>query len=214
MNLSNITINTQSSIKITGSKTLYFDAFRIAEEIHDADIIFITHEHFDHFDIDSIAKIKTEESMIVAPASMKENILSKLDISADNCIFLGANEDAKVNDIMIHTVFAYNNNRPFHEKSCHWLGYVVTMDDVIYYIAGDTDANEDNINVKCDVALVPIGGKYTMDKVQAVEFVASINPKAVIPTHYGEVVGNAADGKDFMELMKNKNSNILVELRL
>lgn len=89
--------------------------------------------------------------------------------------------------IEIETVPAYNKLKLFHMKSKGWLGYIVTMDGVRYYVAGDTDEHEDNRNVKCDVALIPIGGTYTMDKKHAADYIAKIGPKVAIPTHYGSV---------------------------
>ena len=109
---------------------------------------------------------------------------------------------------------AYNNLKPFHTKGSKWLGYIVKMDGVTYYIAWDTDANEDVKRVKCDVALIPIGGHYTMDKKQAVDLICCMRPKAAIPTHYGEVVGSPADGADFKDYVDIVDKEIQVELKL
>ena len=76
MYLNNITVNTQSIIRIEGSKILYFDPFKIEADRHDADIIFITHEHYDHFEPESIMKLKKENTILVAPESMKKQVLS------------------------------------------------------------------------------------------------------------------------------------------
>lgn len=214
MDLSNITVNKQSSVRIAGSKILYFDAFEISSETHDADYIFVTHEHYDHFDPVSISKVMNAESVIIAPESMKKKLLKELAIAEDKCIFCQPNEELELNSISVKTVPAYNKLKPFHTKSSKWVGYLVRMNDLTYYVAGDTDANEDVKKVKCDVALVPVGGHYTMDKKQAAEFVCEIKPAAVIPTHYGEVVGSPADGADFMNLVTSANETIQVELKL
>lgn len=91
---------------------------------------------------------------------------------------------------------------------------MVEMDGVRYYVAGDTDVNEDIKKVSCDVALVPIGGFYTMDGKQAAEYIAQIKPKVVIPTHYGSIVGNPTDGGEFQKLLENLDSGIQVSLKL
>lgn len=214
MDLSNITVNKQSSIRITGSSVLYFDAFGIEKEAHDADYIFVTHEHYDHFDPESIAKVMKKESIIIAPESMKKKLLKEMAVSENQCIFCQPNAIFEQTNIRVEIVPAYNNLKPFHTKGSKWVGYIVKMDDITYYIAGDTDANEDVKKVRCDVALVPIGGHYTMEKKQAAELICNMKPKAVIPTHYGEVVGSPEDGKAFMDLVKASDDHIQVELKI
>lgn len=214
MNLDHITVNTQNSIRIEGSKILYFDPFQVEASSHDADIIFITHEHFDHFEPDSIAKVKKDSTLLAAPESMKKKILSESGLAPDKCLFYGPGETYEQNDIVIETVPAYNKLKPFHPKMKKWLGYIVKMDDIRYYVAGDTDVNEDIKKVQCDVALIPIGGHYTMDKKQAAEYIAELKPRAVIPTHYGNIIGNTADGQEFENILKSLDQNIHVELKL
>lgn len=213
MNLTNITVNTQSSIRIEGSKILYFDPFQIQDDTHDADVIFITHEHYDHFEPESIAKLKKEDTLLVAPESMKKKALSESGIAAENCLFFQPEEAHEAGGVVIETIPAYNKLKPFHIKGKKWQGYVVEMDDVRYYVAGDTDVNEDIRKVRCDVALIPIGGHYTMDWKQAAEYIAEIKPKAVIPTHYGSIVGNKTDGQDFQKMLESADKNIQVELK-
>lgn len=214
MNLNNITVNTQSSIRIEGSKILYFDPFKIEADRHDADMIFITHEHFDHFEPESIMKLKNESTILVAPESMKKQVLSTQGLTSDNCVFYNPGETHEQGDITIETVPAYNKLKPFHPKSKKWQGYVVKMDDVRYYVAGDTDVNEDIKKVQCDVAIIPIGGHFTMDKKQAAEYIVGLKPKAVIPTHYGSIVGDKADGQAFKADVERMDEGIQVEIRL
>lgn len=214
MDLSNITVNTQSSIRIAGSKILYFDAFQIEDEKHDADFIFITHEHYDHFDPTSIAKVMQSDSIIIAPESMKKKLLKELVVNECQCVFCLPNTIHELSHVWAETVPAYNKLKPFHTKGSKWVGYIVKMDGITYYIAGDTDPNEDVKKVKCDVALVPIGGHYTMDKKQAVDLICGMKPKAVIPTHYGELVGSPSDGNDFKDYIDIIDNNIQVELKL
>lgn len=213
MDLSNITVNAQSSIRIGGQKILYFDPFNISEEKHDADIIFITHEHFDHFQPESIAKIKKNDTVIVAPASMEKRIEEESGVAEIKLWEPGTIHE--FDGLWVETIPAYNGPlKPFHPKSKGWQGYLVKMDEMKYYIAGDTDANEDNRKVACDVALIPIGGKYTMDKKHAAEFAAELKPTAVIPTHYGDVVGSPSDGAEFKAMVENLDKSIQIELKL
>lgn len=214
MDLNHITINTQSSIRIEGSKVLYFDPFKIDAAACDADMIFITHEHYDHFEPNSIGKIKKENTILVAPESMKKKVLSESGIAADKCVFYQPGETHELESVKVETIPAYNKLKPFHPKAKKWQGYIVTMDDVRYYVAGDTDVNEDIKKVQCDVALIPIGGHYTMDKKQAADYIADLKPKAVIPTHYGSIVGNKEDGQEFKDSLEKLDKGIQVELRI
>lgn len=214
MNLTNITVNTQSSIRIEGSKILYFDPFQIQSVAHDADFIFITHEHYDHFEPESIAKLKKEDTRLVAPESMKKKVLSEAGIASENCMFYRPDETYEEQGLLIETVPAYNKLKPFHTKGKKWQGYIVTLDDIRYYVSGDTDVNEDIMKVQCDVAMLPIGGFYTMDWKQAAEYVAQIKPKAVIPTHYGSIVGKESDGPAFQKELGVLDGSIYVELKL
>ena len=214
MDLNHITINTQSSIRIEGSKVLYFDPFKIDAASCDADIIFITHEHYDHFEPDSIGKIKKENTVLAAPESMKKKVLSESGIAADKCVFYQPGETHELESVKVETIPAYNKLKPFHPKAKKWQGYIVTMDDVRYYVAGDTDVNEDIKKVQCDVALIPIGGHYTMDKKQASDYIADLKPKAVIPTHYGSIVGNKEDGQELNRYLEKLDKGIQVELRI
>lgn len=214
MNLNNITVNTQSSIRIAGSKILYFDPFQITEDVHDADIVFITHDHYDHFEPASIEKIRKETTLLVAPESMKKKALSEFGMSAAQCLFWNPGERGEADGLPVETVPAYNKLKPFHTKGKKWQGYVVTMNEIRYYVSGDTDVNEDMGKVRCDVALLPIGGFYTMDWKQAAQYAAQLKPKAVVPTHYGSIVGEKTDGADFAKALGQMDADIKVELKL
>lgn len=203
--MDNIRINTQSSIRIEGSSVIYFDPLNIEDEAHDADIVFVTHEHFDHFSPDDIPKIVNGKTKLVAPKSMQAAVEEKLAVKVEVIYLTPASPVNTINtaggSVEVETVRAYNVGKPFHTKDKDWLGYIVTMDGVRYYVAGDTDANEDNLKVKCDVALVPVGGKYTFTAEEAADFVKKINPKKAIPTHFGSIVGGADAGDRFLKAL-------------
>ena len=192
--MKDIIINTQSSIKIGN---IYFDPFKIEKESHDADLIFITHSHYDHFDMESINKVKKDNTLFLIPDD--ELLKSKL----DNYRVLEPNITYVIGDIIIDTIPSYNINKSFHPKNNNWLGYVVTIDNETYYIMGDTDVTEESMKVKCDYLFVPIGGYYTMDYKEASILTNTIKPKVVYPIHFGSIVGDKEDFNRFKELINN-----------
>jgi len=214
INTDNITINTHSSIRIEGSKVIYFDPFEISEKSGDADIIFVTHDHYDHFDPESIACIANENTVLVAPESMSKQVYAKSGIAEEKCVFMKPHTAHEGLGVAVEAVPAYNKRKPFHTKGKDFLGYVVTMDETRYYVAGDTDMNEDIVGVKCDVALLPIGGTYTMDKKQALELVGKINPQVVIPTHYGSVIGKVEDGDKFAAMVVELDGEVRADIKI
>ena len=192
-----IEINCHSSIKITKGIIIYIDPFRINEEKHDADLILITHDHYDHYSPEDINKIIKEDTIIIAPKTVKE-LKNK-----ENIIFVEPNKTYNIKGYKIVTIPAYNINKHFHPKENNWVGYIIEMEDLKYYIAGDTDITPENKQVECDVALIPIGGTYTMDYKEASELINIIRPKIAIPTHYGSIVGDITDGEKFEKLVDN-----------
>ena len=194
--LKNIKINCHSS-KISKGKNIYIDPFKIEKENHDADIIFITHEHYDHYSPEDIQKIKKENTIIVAPKTVKELIKMK------NVLFVESNNKYEIEEVRVETIPAYNINKKFHPKENEGVGYIIEVNNIRYYIAGDTDLTDENKQVKCDIALIPIGGTYTMDYKEAAKLANIIKPKIVIPTHYGSIVGNKNDGIEFKKLVNS-----------
>lgn len=213
----NIHINARSSIRIEGTKIIYFDPFKITEEKHDADIVFVTHGHYDHFSPEDIKKVANESTILVVPESMKQMLPEEVDESFAEIKFVKA-EDAGTNllidDILVKWVRAYNIDKPFHTKERDWVGYIVTLDGETYFVTGDTDANDDNVNAKCDVLFVPCGGKYTFDAKEAAEFTYKIKPRKVIPTHYTDTPGESEIGEKFKEMVQDTMQDIEVEVML
>ena len=213
--MQDISINARSSIRIEGTKVIYFDPFKISEEKHDANIVFITHSHHDHFSVEDIRKVLNGNTILVAPCSMKSLIHEKLPYSAHNIRYVEAKLSGESEDILgctVQWVRAYNIDKPFHEKESDWVGFVVTLDGVIYFVTGDTDANEDNINVTCDVLLVPCGGKYTFDAKEAAAYTTKIMPKIAIPTHYTDDAGTSAIGAIYKNEVQKLNGDIDVRV--
>lgn len=195
----NITINTQSSIRINGSKIIYVDPYKRKEAPHDADLILITHAHYDHFDEPSLRNVAGDDTIVICPESMK-NEVAGLGVGK-SLLTAEAGKTVKPGDesygVTVEAVPAYNLNKQFHPKSNGWLGYIITADGVRYYAAGDTDALPELEDVACDIAMVPAGGTYTMTASEAAGLVNRISPEYAIPIHYGTIVGTAADADTF-----------------
>lgn len=198
MNL-NISVNTQSSIRIAGKDTVIrFDPFQIAGEPHDTDIIFLTHDHYDHFSPDDIRKVSKPDTVIAAPKHMEKQLAA---LKPAGVVLLAPGETTEIGAILVEAIAAYNTLKPFHPKSSGNLGYVVTLDRQRIYAAGDTDAVKEAKAVRCDTALVPIGGTFTMNAKEAAALVNTIQPKTAIPIHYGSIVGKLSDGETFRQLI-------------
>ena len=200
-----------SSIRIEGEdKVIYLDPYRITEERNDADIIFITHSHYDHFSEEDILKVKNEDTKIVVTNDLMDKV-TELGFRKEDIIVVIPNNSYKVFDIEISTISAYNINKQFHPKENNWVGYILIIEGKSIYIAGDTDINEENKKVKCDIALLPVGGTYTTNYEEAAQLANLINPELVIPMHYGELVGDKEDAIKFKKLI-NKNINVEIQI--
>ena len=195
--LENIKVLCHSSIKISKEKVIYIDPFKIDKDYNDADIIFITHDHYDHYSEEDIDKVKKGDTVIVAPEELLTKLLKK-GFSQNYIITVDSEEKNMIEGIKFETVPAYNTNKQFHPKANGWVGYIIEIKGVRYYIAGDTDITEENKKVKCDVAFVPVGGTYTMTAEEAASLINRIKPKIAIPIHYGEIVGTKQDAKNFI----------------
>ncbi len=181
--MNNIFVNTRSSIKITGSKIIYFDPLELEEAPKDADIIFVTHEHYDHFSPEDIRKVMKDDTKVIVPASMLETVKEKCpEVKSLYGILPGQNSECE--GVKYQGIPAYNIGKAFHPKEKNWVGYLVEMDGVTYYAMGDTDVTPEAQAVDVDVIFVPVGGKYTMDADEAAEFINQKPRGLVVPIHY------------------------------
>lgn len=208
-----IKVNCQSSIQLINSKTIYIDPIK-QEESKDADYIFITHPHWDHFSKEDILKIKKDSTKIIGPKDIEKDLVN-LGFSYENMILLEPNQEISLDDILIHTIPSYNLDKDFHKKENNWLGYIIRLDNVTYYIPGDTDVIPEMDHIHdIDVLFIPIGGVYTMDCIEAAKAVNQIHPKKVIPIHYGMVVGTREDFELFKShILKDIELEELIEVR-
>lgn len=183
--MDNIFVNTRSSIKLTGTKTIYFDPLDIQGTPHDADLVFVTHEHYDHFLPDDIKKVLKQETQIIVPSVMLDMVMNNnFPIQTFHGILPG--ETKHFDGVKCKGIPAYNIDKAFHPKSNQWLGYLVELDGKTYYAMGDTDVTPEAASVDADVVFIPIGGKYTMDATEAADFINKRQPGVVVPIHYGD----------------------------
>ena len=207
--LDNIEVLYHSSIRINKEKIIYIDPFKINKNYNDADIIFITHDHYDHYSEEDIDKVINENTTIIIPDELLTKLLRK-GINKNAIITVEPNKNYMVQGIKFETISAYNTNKTFHPKENGWVGYIIIINGIRYYIAGDTDITEENKKVKCDVAFVPVGGTYTMDFKEAAQLINEIKPKIAIPIHYGSVVGTEQDAIDFVRLLHPEIKGIIL----
>ena len=207
--LENIEVLYHSSIRISKNKVIYIDPFKIDKTYNDADIVFITHDHYDHYSEEDIDKVINENTTIIIPEELLTKLLKK-GINKNAIITVEPNEKYVVQGIKFETISAYNTNKTFHPKENGWVGYIIIINGIRYYIAGDTDITEENKQVKCDVAFVPVGGTYTMDFKEAASLINEIKPKIAIPIHYGSIVGTEQDAIDFIRLLHPEIKGIIL----
>ena len=202
----NIKINCHSSICINDN--IFIDPYLVKEKL-EAKLIFITHSHYDHLDISSIRNIITDNTIIVCTEDSK-NILEQNGIK-NKIIVVKPNQRGEVDGVKFSTFPAYNVGH-HHFLELGFVGYTLEINGITYTICGDTDFTPELAKIKTDVLLIPIGGTYTMDAVEASKATNTIKPKVVIPTHYNTIVGNKTDEKKFISLVdKDIKVKILVK---
>ncbi len=190
-----IKVFTQSAIRLEEDKVIYFDPIKIKEDLFDADMVFITHDHYDHFEVSSIKKVINDQSVLIVPKCLEEEALKV----TDKVVVVEPGKNYTIGNISFETIPAYNLDKMFHPKEKGYVGYNVLINNKKYYIMGDTDATEEALNVTTDVCFVPIGGTYTMGMIEASAYINKLRPKKVIPIHYGSIVGDKSLGEEFKE---------------
>ncbi len=181
------------TFKIKADKVIYTDPYKISGG-EKADIIFITHEHYDHFSIEDINKIATPKTKFVAPKCVTKKLQGK------TVTTVKAGDKIEVDGIGVEVVAAYNMNKEFHPQAKGYVGYILTINGTRIYHSGDTDVIPEMKQVVCDIALLPVGGTYTMTAQAAAEAVKKFKVKTAIPMHWGTVVGSIEDAEEFKRL--------------
>jgi len=178
-----------ASFKLTGEKVVYIDPWQI-QAAERADIILITHGHHDHCSPEDVAKIRGPNTAVLATGDCTEQLGGRVEA-------VKPGQRLTVQGVTVETVPAYNLDKSFHPKQNGWVGYVVTLNGLRVYHAGDSDHTPEMDAVRADVALLPVGGKYTMTAAEAAAAANAIKPAVAVPMHWGEIVGSRQDAESF-----------------
>lgn len=194
-----------SGFLIKNSKTIYIDPYNIKEQDDKADIILITHGHYDHCSLEDLRKVAKEGTRIFVTADAQSKI-TRFDIPVKIEI-VEPGQEIDLGEIKISTMPAYNIDKHFHSKDEGWIGYLIKMNDVIIYHSGDTDIIPEMQKLtghkqpgKTFVSLLPVGGRFTMSADEAFEAAKIIKPSLAIPMHWGSIIGSEQDAKEFVDL--------------
>ncbi len=184
------------AFRIDADKIIYIDPFEITSGPQ-ADLILITHEHFDHCSAEDIAKIRGDKSIIVTEKNSADKLSGDVRIMKPGDVLT-------VEGIKIETVASYNTDKEFHPQENGWLGFIIEIEGIRIYHAGDADFIPEMKNLNVDIALLPVSGTYVMTAAQAADAALAINPKLAIPMHYGGIVGSEQDALDFKQALEGK----------
>jgi len=193
----------QSSIKIQHSgKTIYIDPYMIKNE-DKADLILITHSHFDHFSVDDLKKVVTKDSIIYCPIDLVDKCNA---LGVSKVISVSPGFEAEWKGIGIRAVHMYNlTKKDKHPIENKWVGYVLNIGGIKVYHAGDTERIPEMKNIKCDIVLLPLGQVYTMNSIKdAVDTVLDVDASIAIPIHFGMYEGTMEDALKFKRLLEGK----------
>lgn len=192
-----------SAFRVDGTKTIYIDPYKIKGG-PPADIILVTHTHYDHFSPDDISKVATNNTTLIISADAEPRFPGEV-------IKVKPGDRIETKDVVVEAKASYNKEKQFHPRANDWVGYILTMDGAKVYHAGDTDFIPEMEGIKADVVLVPVGGTFTMDPIEAAQAVMSMNVRVAIPMHWGEVAGSVEDARKFKELVGDYADVIIPE---
>ncbi len=183
-----------ASIRITNGATVYIDPWKLEGDNPKADLILVSHNHFDHLSAEDIEKLATDKTMILCA----KDCLGKIDGEVTGT---GVDETHEVAGVTVRTTPAYNPGKEFHPRANDGLGFLITIGGETIYFAGDTDIIPEMSGLgPVDVALLPVGGTYTMDAKEAAEAADTIKPGRCIPYHWGDIIGTREDAEAFQKL--------------
>ncbi len=182
-----------ASFRIAAEESVvYIDPWKLDVEPHDADVVVVSHSHHDHLSPEDVARVSNEDTAIVAPGDAVARL------AAVNAVTPG--DRLTIRDVTVEAVAAYNVGKQFHPKANNWIGVVLTIGDKRVYYAGDTDLIPEMSDLNdVDLALLPVGGTYTLTAEEAIEAGKAIGCAVAVPYHWGDIVGSEADARRFVE---------------
>jgi L-ascorbate metabolism protein UlaG (beta-lactamase superfamily) len=210
MNL-DITRIAHDTFRIAGSKVIYVDPFKVTQN-DEADIVLLSHEHFDHLSLEDLNKVIFPGTVIIASPLCKDGLKS---VKVKDIHYLDPGGKRTIGAVEINGLPAYNIDkgpepgRKFHPPGEKRLGFLIKMDGTTVYHAGDADFIPEMKSIQCDIALLPVSGTYVMTAEEAAQAAAAINPWVAVPMHYGAIVGSEADAHRFKSLVKKCQVEIL-----
>ncbi|MFZ5564769.1 MAG: MBL fold metallo-hydrolase [Thermodesulfobacteriota bacterium] len=182
--------------RVDGETTFYFDPYQVGGGPA-ADLILVSHEHYDHCSPKDVAKLQKKGTVVVTEKDSAKKLSGDIRI-------VRPGDRVTVAGVTVEAVPAYNTDKAFHPKAKGWLGFVVETRGVRIYHAGDTDRIPEMDHIRADIALLPVSGTYVMTAAQAVEAALAIRPAIAVPMHYGAVVGGAADAQAFKKALEGR----------
>jgi len=202
------TFSVESDVRI------FFDPYKLSKQ-SEADLILISHDHFDHLSLEDLQKISTTKTTIVAA---KECVNKITGIAFKEKMGIAPGEEKTVNGIRIRAISAYNidkinhdTKKPFHPKEDNKIGFLVNINGIVIYHTGDSDLIPEMFNLRPDILLIPVSGTYVMTNKEAAKATEIIKPKIAIPMHYGTIVGTERDATEFKNLVKSCEVQILTK---
>lgn len=182
--------------RIDTGKTIYVDPYQITTGVP-ADYIFITHDHYDHCSPEDIQRIQKIETVIVTSSEAAKNLDGDIRV-------VKPGDRLRIDSISVEVVPSYNINKQFHPRAAGMLGFIITVDGVRIYHAGDTDLIPEMKTIKADIALLPVSGTYVMTAEEAAEAALAIRPVVAVPMHFASIVGSEQDAERFARLLSGK----------
>ncbi len=189
--------------RIDGSVVVMFDPYQVSAKTP-ADLILISHEHFDHNSPEDLAKVMKKDTVIVTEVVSSKKLSGDVRVAAPG-------DKLNIKGVTIEVGPAYNTNKDFHPKSAGMLSFIITLDGIRYYHAGDTDFIPEMKDFKVDIAFLPVSGTYVMTADEAVQAAKAIKPKIAIPMHYASIVGSEDDAKKFKKSLEGQIEVVILQ---
>lgn len=182
-----------SSVKIKSGKIVYIDPWKLKDQ-EKADIILVSHSHYDHFSPEDIRKLQKDSTIVVCPPDCRG--------ISGNVRHVKPGDRLEIDGVEVEVVPSYNTNKEFHPRKNNWAGFILTVEGKRIYYCGDSDFIPEMKNIKADIVIIPVGGTYTMTAEEAANAVNAIQPELAIPIHFDDIVGSIADAKKFEKLSR------------